>query len=440
MLTVVKNLPKSEVEVEIEVDSKILENARKEAILRFQREVKIEGFREGKVPDEKIVAKVGEKNITLEANDIAIKLSYAEAVKKENLKVVSYPKIKILSAEPLKFTATVAVLPEVEVGDWRKIKLKKDELKVEPKEIEAVIKDILKGNATATEVKDRAAQKGDRVEIDFAGTTGDGVPLDGAASKNHPLLLGEGNFIPGFEEGVEGMSVGEEKEHPVKFPDDYHAKHLAGKEVKFKIKLHKIEELSEPKLDDDFAKKVSGGQKEKWADVEKDIAKHLESQKEIQARQKLEADLVGKLLKIGKVELPEVLIEEEVEWMLKDLKNRLASGGMEWPKYLEAVKKTEEEIQKEMRVEGEKRVKVRLILDKLVETEKVVVEETEVVAAIEKEASRHPESQKKAVRENFAVGGMNRMRLQQQLKVIKLLDNLIKTLSKGKLVISSVPW
>ena len=430
MPTSVKNLPKSEVEVEIEVDAQILESAKKEAIRRFQKEVKVEGFREGKVPEEKIVEKVGEKNIALEANDIAIKLSYAEVVKSENLKVVSHPKIKILSAEPLKFVAIVAVMPEVEVGDWRKIKLKKDELKVEPKEIEAVIKDILKGNATATEVKDRTAKKGDRVEIDFAGTTEDGVPLDGAASKNHPLLLGEGNFIPGFEEGVEGMKVAEEKEHPVKFPDDYHAKHLAGKEVKFKIKLHKIEELTEPKLDDDFAKKVSGGKKNSWAEVEADIAKHLESQKEVQARQKLEADLVAELLKIGKVELPEILIDEEVEWMLKDLKNRLASGGMEWSKYLEATKKTEEEIQKEMRVEGDKRVKVRLILDKLVETEKVAVDETEVEAAIEKEAARHPESQKKSVQENFAAGGVNRMRLQQQLKVIKLLDDLIKTLSK----------
>jgi len=112
------------------------------------------------------------------------------------------------------------------------------------------------------------------------------------------------------------------------------------------------------------------------------------------------------------------------------LKNRLTSGGMEWSKYLEATKKTEEEIQKEMRVEGEKRVKVRLILDKLVETEKVAVDEAEVEAAIEKEAARHPESQKKSVRENFAAGGANRMRLQQQLKVIKLLDDLIKTLSK----------
>ena len=426
----VKNLPKSEVEIVIEVEPKVLESARTEAIKRFQKEVKLDGFRPGTAPVEKVIEKVGQKNIDLEANDIAIKLAYAEAVTAENIKVVSYPKIEIVSTEPLKFIAKVAVLPEVELGDWKKIKLKKEELKVEPTEIEAVVKDILKGNAEAIEIKDRPAQKGDRVEIDFSGFSKDGVPLDNTQSKNHPLVLGEGNFIPGFEEGVEGMQIGEEKDHAVKFPKDYHAKHLADQEVKFKLKLHKIEELKEPELNDEFAKKVSGGQKNSWKEVESDIAEHLQSRKESQAQQKLEADLVNELLKVAKVEVPETLIEEELEWMLKDLKNRLTQGGMEWEKYLEMSKKSEDELKKEMRIEAEKRVKVRLILDKLVETEKPAVEEKEIEAAIENEAARYPESQKKTVRENFAPGSANHARLHHQLKIIKLLSDLIKSLSK----------
>ncbi|MCK5471913.1 FKBP-type peptidyl-prolyl cis-trans isomerase, partial [Candidatus Gracilibacteria bacterium] len=198
----VKTLPKSEIEFTIEVNEKQLETARAEAMWRFQKEVKIDGFREGNIPEEKIIERVGEKNIVLETNDIAIKLTYAEAVKQEKLKVISHPKVELQSTEPLKFTAKVAVLPEVELGDWRKIKLKKEELPVEKKEIEAVVKDISRGNAEAKEVKNRAAQKGDRVEIDFEGFTPDGVPLDGTQSKNHTLILGEGNFVPGFEEGV----------------------------------------------------------------------------------------------------------------------------------------------------------------------------------------------------------------------------------------------
>ncbi len=426
----VKILPKSEIEISIEIDPKILESARAEAVKRFQKEVKIDGFRPGGAPVEKVIEKVGERNVAIETNDIAVKLSYVEAVKAEKLQVVSHPKIEIQSDSPLKFVARVAVLPEVKVGDWRKIKLKKEEAKVEPAEIEAVVKNILKGSATATEMKNRPARKGDRVEIDFAGSTPDGVPLDGTQSKNHPLVLGEGNFIPGFEEGVAGMSIDEEKDHSVKFPENYHAKHLAGKEVKFKLKLRKIEELAEPELNDEFAKKVSGGQKNSWSEVEADIAEHLKSQKNSTAQQKLEADLVAELLKIATVEVPEILIDEEVEWMTKDLKNRLESGGMEWAKYLESLKKTEEELRKEMRVEGGKRVQVRLILDKLVAEEKPELDEKEVDAAVEKEAGRHPESQKKEVCESFAVGTPNRIRLQHQLKIIKLIANLIKTLSQ----------
>ncbi|MCF7845905.1 MAG: trigger factor [Candidatus Peribacteraceae bacterium] len=426
----VKKLPKSEIEITIEVEATTLSQAREEAVKRFQKEVKLDGFRPGTAPTEKVIEKVGEKNIALEANDIAIKLAYAEAVQKEKLQVVSHPKIEILSAEPLKFTAKVAVLPEIKVGDWKKIKLTKEEQQVEAKEIEAVVKDILKGNAEAKPITDRSAKKGDRVEVDFSGFTPDGVPLDNTTSKNHPLVLGEGNFIPGFEEGLEGMKLAEEKEHTVKFPETYHAKHLAGKDVKFKLKLNKIEELVEPKLDDEFAKKISGGKKNSWKEVEADIAEHLKSRKAATAQQKLEADLVNELLKISEVELPESLIEEELEWMLKDLKNRLASGGMEWEKYLEASKKTEEDLRKEMRVEAEKRVKIRLILDKLVAEEKVTVDDKEVEAAVEREAGRYPESQKKEVRTAFGPGTPNRLRLQHQLKIIKLLSDLIKKLAK----------
>jgi len=343
---------------------------------------------------------------------------------------VSHPKIEIKSDSPLKFIARVAVLPEVKIGDWRKIKLKKEETKVEPAEITAVVKNILRGNAKARPITNRPAKKGDRVEIDFAGTTPDGVPLDGTQSKNHPLVLGEDNFIPGFEEGVVGMSLDEEKDHPVKFPENYHAKHLAGSEVKFKLKLNKIEELVEPELNNEFAKKVSGGQKNAWSEVEADIAEHLKSQKKSTAQQKLESDLVAELLKISTIEVPETLVDEEVEWILKDLKNQLAGGGMEWSKYLETNKKSEEELKKEMRTEGKNRVKVRLILDKLVAEGKPELDEKEVEAAIENEAKRHPESQKKEVRESFATSTPNRIRLQHQLKIIKLIAELTKTLSK----------
>ena len=425
----VKQLPKSTVQITIEAEEKDLAPARKQALFQLSKEVKIDGFREGNIPENVLIEKVGEQVVQRETLDIAIKLLYFEAVKKEHLKVVSQPKVEVLNAVPLKFTATVTVSPEVKLGDYKKIKLKKEKVSVEKKDIEAVIADVRKRNQQGKTIKDRSAKKGDRVEIDFTGSTPDGVPLDGTNSKNHPIVIGEGNFIPGFEEGVIGMKTGEEKEHTVKFPADYGAKHLAGKDVKFKIKLHKIEELTDPELNDEFAKKVSGGKKSTWKEVESDISEYLKSSKESQANQKLENDLINELLKICKVETPDALIDEEIEFMLKDLHQRLSQGGMTWEKYLEQSKKTEDSIKKELRPEAEKRVNVRLILDKLVEVEKVEADDKDIKAKIERMKANYPESKKKEVDETFAVGTPNYIRLRQQLKVIKLLGELIKKLS-----------
>jgi len=423
----IKKLPKSEVEITIEVPTENLASARQQAISQLSQEVKIEGFRPGKIPEDILIKKVGETTVEHTALDIAVKFFYAEVVKKEKIKVIAAPEIKIKTMSPLKFIAKVTVLPDVKIGDYLKIKLQKTEIKVSPAEIEKVVADIKKGNPLTKTVTNRTAAKKDRVEIDFAGTTLDGVPLDGTVSKNHPLVLGENTFIPGFEEGIIGMNIEEEKDHIVKFPADYHAKHLANTDVKFKIKLHKIEELNEPTLDDEFAKKVSGGQKSKWKEVEDDIANFLKKQKESEATQKLEDNLVAELLKISKVDVPSPLIITEEEFLLNDIKKRLSGGGMTWEKYLEQTKKTEEDIKKDMSVEAEKRVKARLVLSKLVEIEKVEVDNKEIIAEIEHIKTNHPaESEKNKIDTAYSIGSANRERLQHQLKVIKLLKELTK--------------
>ncbi|MDD3066521.1 MAG: trigger factor [Candidatus Gracilibacteria bacterium] len=426
-----KTLPKSEVEITIEAEAKDLAVARETAVKQLSQEVKIPGFRAGSIPEDVLVKKIGEGVIHRETLDIALQLLYTQAVKEKDLKVIARPEVKIESEEPFRFTAKVAVLPEIKIGEYKKIKLKKEVAKVEKKEIEAVIADIQKNNAVAVEVKDRAAKKGDRVEIDFAGFTPDGVPLDQTDSKNHPLILGEGNFIPGFEEGVEGMKIGEEKTHPVKFPADYRAKHLAGADVNFKIKLHKIEDMQPPKLDDAFAEKVSGGMKKTWAEVEKDIEEYLKSQKENAAIQKLEQQLIDELTKISEIEIPASLIEEEVEYMLHDFKHRLADGGMKWEDYLKNSKKEEVAVRKEMSVEAEKRVKIRLILDKLVEIEKVEITDAELTAEIERYKAQN-DANAADVEKTFGENTPGRIRLRHQLKVIKLLSELLKTLSDEK--------
>ena len=423
MQSTVKKLPRSTVELKIEASAEELASARKQALARLAKEVKLKGFRPGHAPEDKLIEHVGAETLQRETLSIAVPLLYADAVKKESLPVIGQPRVDIDSPDPLKFTAVVPVRPEVKLGDYSKIKLKKEIGKVEPTEIEKIIADIRKNNAAAKTITDRPAQLRDRVEIDFAGHTPDGVPLDNTSSKNHPIVLGDQSFIPGFEEGVVGMQIGEEKEHTVKFPADYHAKHLADKDVKFKLKLQKIEELTAPELDDEFAQKVSGGQKQKWSEIESDIAEHLQSKKEADAKQKLENDLVLELLKIGETEVPDQLIDEEVEFRLRELQRQLASGGMEWKNYLEQAKKTEDDLKKELRDEAEKRVKVRLILNELVTQEKPEVSDTEVAAEIERLKSRSPENEKPRFDTEFAVDSPNRQRLQHQLRIVKLLQN-----------------
>lgn len=425
----VKHLPKSLVELTIEATPAELEPARIVALKELQKEVKIAGFRPGKIPLDVLIEKVGAAVIERETLNHAIPLLYTEAVKNKELKVISRPTVKIESTTPFKFVAQVAVLPEVKLGDYKKIKIKKEKTELGKQELEDFLKHLRKRHAVAKEIKSRAAKKGDRVEVDFAGFTPDGVSLEKTNSKNHPLTLGENVFVPGFEEGVVGMQLEEEKEHTVKFPADYHAKHLANQDVKFKIKLKKIEEMEEPELSDTFAETITGGQKKKWSEVETEIRTGLLQEKTTAAAQKLENELMAELLKICEVEIPEILITEEVVYMLQDFKERLESGGLDFDKYLIQSKKTEEQIQKEMTPEAEKRVKLRLILDKLVEAEKITIPSAELENEIKKASQRYPEAQQKKFLEAFAADSANRTRLQHQLKVIKLLGELTKTLS-----------
>jgi trigger factor len=430
MQVTVKQLPKSSVAITIEAPESALETFRKQAIAHFQKEVKIAGFRAGHVPEDKLIAHVGGEAITRETLDLAIQQLYVEAVKEKDLRVVARPDVNVESVAPLKFTATVAVLPEVTLGDYKKIKLKKEEIKIEKEEIAVLVKDIQKRNATTTEIKDRAAKKGDKVEIDFAGSTPDGVPLDGTQSKNHPLELGSGQFIPGFEEGIEGMQIGAEKEQTLQFPKDYHAKQLAGKDVKFKIKLNKIEAVQLPELNDELAKKVSGGKAEKWDKVESDIRDYLTSQKENQAAEKLENALIEELLKICKVEVPDAMIDEEVEYMLADMKQRISQGGLTWEKYLEMQKKTEDEFKAAQRDEAEKRVKVRLIVNKLLEAEKTEISVAELAEHIAKIQAQYPAAEHEKIAKSYDPLSQSGQRLKHQLKVIKLLSTLTKELAK----------
>lgn len=424
----VKHLPKSLVELTVTCPPGALDPYRAKAIAEISKQVTVPGFRAGHAPEAKVIERVGEGAIVQESSELALRVLYAEAVKAEKLAVVTRPTVEITSIEPFTFKATVAVLPEVEPGDYKKIKLTKPEVKMTEKEFEDVVAELSKRHAVARPITDRAAQKGDRVEIDFAGKTPDGVPLDGTESKHHPLTLGEGNFIPGFEEALIGMNPGEIKEHTVTFPADYHAKHLASKPVVFSFTLHTIEELVPPAKDDELATKVKG-QAATWKELEQELRTHIAKEKEENAQLKLEDDLMQELLKVAKVDLPDVLIDEEVGYMLDDLKHRIKHGGLSFPDYLAKANKTEEALKSEMRADAESRVKIRLLVNKLIELEKPEVTEPEIAAEIAKIQAKYPEDQHAKIAAALASLTAEGARLRQQLKVTKLLKTLTHTLS-----------
>jgi len=429
MKITIKQLPKSTSEITIVTELTELAPFRAEALKEISEHVKIDGFRPGHIPEDKLIEKVGEETIQKEAIDRAVKKMYMEAIVQEKIQVVAPPVIEVTSAVPLTFTATVATLPEVKIGDYKKIKLTKEDAAVTDDELKSFIVELQKRHAIAKPVEGRAAKTGDHVEIDFAGSTPDGVPLDGTASKNHPLDLGSSSFIPGFEEGIVGMQAGEEKEIKVTFPEDYHAKQLAGKPVIFKITLHKIEEMEEPQLDDDFAATVKEAGA-KWADVEKDIREYLGTQKTQATEGKLKDALMQELLKIATVEIPDALIDEEINYMLVELKQRIAQGGMTFESYLEQAKKTEDELKEGMKEEGSKRVTIRLIINQLIELEQPEITDEEFKHEVHAMAHRgKPEDHDKIMQEYDALSPAGQ-RLKHQMRVMKLLKDLTDSLSK----------
>ena len=251
MKVTVEKLPKSEVKVTVEVDEQDLVKYTELTAQQLAKEVKIAGFREGKAPADVIEKHVGAERFRIYVLDNALSGTYAKAIVDEKIQVVTSPKIKVLSEKPFKYEAIAALMPETTVKDYKKIEVPKEAVTVEEKEIQEAVKDFQKYYATLKAV-DRPAKKGDRVEIDFEGTDLEGKALDGTKSANHPLVIGEGMLIPGFEENLEGMKKEEVKSFNTTFPKDYHHKPFQGKVVNFKVTMRKLEEVILPEITEDF--------------------------------------------------------------------------------------------------------------------------------------------------------------------------------------------
>jgi len=379
---------KSQVTITFELEVADLEKHRQKAADDISQGLDIKGFRPGKVPLDVVEKHVDKTYIDARAQEIAVQMAYAEAVTKEKIQVISRPKVKFLSDttktdEPLKFEAEVATLPEVKVKDYKSIKVEKTEAKVEKKEIDSTIEDLKKYLTTWTDVE-REVKKGDRVELDFEGfdakekdEKGEPKAIPNTESKNHPVVVGEGSLVPGFEDNLIGMKKDEKKEFEVTFPKDYHNKDFEEKQVKFKVELKRIEAPTEAKVDDEFVEKVTG-QKMSVEDFKKDIEKNIKAKKQQQASVDRENKFLEEVLKKTEVDIPGTLIDEETDFIIQDMQHDLAHKGVtDFEKFLKDNKTTIEDLQKKYKPEAEKRIKIRLALTHIIEQEKIEVTDEE---------------------------------------------------------------
>jgi len=374
----VENLKNSKVKLTITVSPKEMVRYFSEVYIKLAPTVKLDGFRPGKAPKKLIEETIGITRLMSEALDTAVQESYYKALIDNKLTPVAQPNV-VINKYPnygdteadikneFEFTAELDVLPPVTLGDYSKLKVDKGE-KEKPKaeDVEKILDHLQKQKANFQPVE-RAAKMGDFVELSFEGTF-KGVRIDAMCSKNHPIVLGEGKLIPGFEEEVVGMKKGEEKTFKIKFPKDYHSKEYAGKEAEFKVSVNELKEVTFPKVDEEFAKNFGH---ETVPELKKAIEKNLDRELEERYQQELETKIIEKMLPLLKAEIPTSLIDQEIDRMIHDYSHQLEHQGLNFEKYLESIKKTREEIRKDMAPQAEKNVKVGLLLGKIIEGQKI---------------------------------------------------------------------
>ena len=422
MKTTVKKLSDTKVEIKVVLDKKDLAAAREKAITRLATEVKIPGFRKGKVPADMAKKHLNPNDIAQVALDIAVRTSVPEAFMSNKQNPLVVPEInvtKYVPDEEAEFTATADILPDVKIGDYKKLGVKKTEIKVTDKDVKEVLENIANAYAEKKVVK-RVAKDGDEVVIDFTGKK-DGKAFDGGTAHDYSLGLGSHSFIPGFEEGIIGHEVGDKFDLDLTFPKDYHAKELAGKKVVFEVLLKQISEKTVPKLDNELAKKC--GPFKTIDELKADIKKNLETQNAHKAEEKFKDDLVKELVKKSTVSAPEILIKDQLRFIKDDLTRNVAAQGLSFEDYLKQTGQKEEDWEKEAKKIAEERVKASLVLQILARDEKITVSDDAVSAKLAELRDVYKKSDE-------ALKNLKDPRVRQDLKnrmtIEKTLDMLVK--------------
>ena len=375
---------KNELKLTITVEAEKFDNAIKSVFQKRAKYFNIPGFRKGKAPFNIVERYYGDSIFYEDAFNELVPDVYDKEIKDNKIDVVSKPHIDIVQMEKGKdliFTAIVNTKPEVKLGKYKGIELKKVEYKVTDEDVEHELSHMAEHNSRLVSVDDRPAQKDDTVTIDFEGFV-DGKPFDGGKAEGQQLTIGSNTFIPGFEDQLIGMKIDEERDIKVKFPDDYFSKDLAGKDATFHIKLHSISYKELPKIDDEFAKDVS--EFDTLADLKKDIKSKQEKQNADRAKNEMEEKAIEEVSKNTKIDIPDGMIELEIDNMENDIAQRLQYQGLSLEQYLKMLNKTESDLRNEFKDDAKKNITTRLVLEQIVADENIKADQKFIDEELEK--------------------------------------------------------
>jgi len=369
----VEHLGKSMVKITMEVDADTFKKAIETAYLKNRGKINLPGFRKGKAPRKLIEQAYGAEVFYDDAANEVMQPAYEKALAETELDIVSRPTIDIVKAkegEEFIFSAEVAIKPEAVLKDYKGIELKKEEISVSDEDVAKKLAEVREQNARIIDVDDRPVKTGDTVTIDYAGSI-DGVPFEGGTDQEHKLTIGSGQFIPGFEDQIIGKNIGDEFDVRVTFPEKYHAEELAGKEAVFAVKLHAITEKELPELDDELAQDVSDF--DTLAEYKEDIKKELFHEKEHKAEHEREHQIMDALVERLEVELPEPMIDLEVENQIYNMENRMRAQGFSLEQYMQFTGQTMSALQDSLKESAAKSIKGRLALEAVAKAENLEV-------------------------------------------------------------------
>ncbi|KML13406.1 trigger factor [Bacillus safensis] len=406
----------------VEVDAETFNKALDDAFKKVVKQVSIPGFRKGKVPRGLFEQRFGVESLYQDALDILLPVEYPKAIDEAGIEPVDRPEIdveKIEKGENLIFTAKVTVKPEVKLGDYKGLNVEKDDTAVTDEDVQEELKGLQNRQAELVVKEEGAIENGDTVVLDFEGFV-DGEAFEGGKAENYSLEVGSGSFIPGFEEQLVGLEAGAEKDVEVTFPEEYHAEDLAGKPAVFKVKIHEIKAKELPALDDEFAKDVDE-EVETLAELTEKTKKRLEEAKENEAEGKLREELVAKASENAEVDIPQAMVDTELDRMMKEFEQRLQMQGMNLELYFQFSGQDENALKEQMKEDAAKRVKSNLTLEAIAAAENLQVSDEEV----EEELSKMAEAYNMPI-ENIkqAIGSTEAMK--EDLKVRKAIDFLVE--------------